>query len=405
MSLNTVEHLTMIENQVDLPAKGIEQAISLSQSVLQPALRWQSYLSLLAFSGFTEWVETYGDAAGLTLPYETHQARLILPTDPEQPAAIGQILLNQQFRLCLIATEGPLDETLDKTLELPQAIVDHPKQIAHFYVHVQVDTESNIATIVRFLRYDQLKRYRNENNLLLINGYYSIPLNLFESRIHRLFLLAHSLNPHAIVLPQTHTDASIEFIQQLVIQPIINTAQWMQRQLNQLNQAVDRSVQSLDSLLTLPQDFTPELIVAFRGETPPSATGRPTEANLSEMLQVVQQQGYQIPIEIRAIYQEVALEGQSLQLTIVSWLHPSNDSTEPEWSLLLIAQTPSPVHVPFEVRIQDAENILASTAITPKTYHILQAIGFLHEQFTIVITQANTELMLPPFKFEALTEV
>lgn len=378
---------------IDIPEEGIKQAVNLSQSIVDPDTRWQSYLSLLAFSGFIKWVEDDVPETGLSLTCDTRQARLLLPTYPEQPAAISQILLNQSFCLCLIATMG----TLDEDLELPQAIVDDPKQVAHFYVNVQVDTESNVATITGFLRYDQLQRDRQAHNLQPINGSYSIPFDRFERRIDRLLLLAHNLNPTAITLPQTALVPSLIPIKQQLLQPVINTAQWIQRQLNQIaNQTAD----TLDSLLLLPQDFTPQLASSFRGRSPRSIPDETTNENLSEMLQVVAQQGYSIPIDIRASYQELALEGHPIQMTIVSWLIPNVETTEPEWSLLLIAQTLSTPQTTIEIKINDADQTLANTSLTANTYHILQAIGELQEQFTITIAQANTELILPPFQFD-----
>jgi Protein of unknown function (DUF1822) len=365
---------------VEIPEDNIEDAIRLSTPIADPKIRWQSYLTLLALAGFTEWIDQNRENTGLELTYDRRSSKLLLPTHPDQPAAIAHLKLNQHFRVCLIATVG----TVDEDIELPQAIIDQPKQAAHFYVNVLVDTESNVASIRGFLRYDQLQTYRQRYPTSPINGTYRIPLTQFESRTDRLLLLAHSLNPRAIEIPENAFSPSLEPIQQLILKPMINVADWL-----------------------IQQFHDPTFQPAFRGaefrsiEQSESEPLQNTENNISEMLQSIKQQGYVIPIDIRASYQELDLEGQSLRLTIVSWAIPSADTPEPEWSLLLIAQSPSSPDTPIEVKIKDADSILTSTSISPNTYHILQAIGFLHEEFTIVITQANTELILPPFQFEA----
>ena len=366
---------------VDIPEGNIEDSIHLSKPIADPKIRWQSYVSLLALEGFSEWIEQKRETTGLDLFYDRSQAKLLLPTYPDQPATIAHLKLNNHFRLCLIATVG----TLDEEIELPSAIVDQPKQAAHFYINVLVDTESNVASIRGFLRYDQLQTYQQRHPATPVDGTYSIPMTEFEPRTDRLLLLAHSLNPTAIEIPERVFTPPLETIQQLILKPMTNVADWLIQQFHD-------------------PTFQPAFQgVGFRSiqqsETEPLQN---TENNISEMLQSIKQHGYVIPIDIRASYQELDLQGQSLRLTIVSWAIPSQETPEPEWSLLLIAQSPSSPSTPIEVKIKDADSILTSTQVSPNTYHILQAIGTLQEQFTIVITQDNTELILPPFQFEAV---
>jgi Protein of unknown function (DUF1822) len=408
---------------VDIPAEGMAQALSLSQSGEAPS-RWQTYLALLALAGFMEWSEVYPEKTGLTLNCDRRQARLIVPTQPGQPATVARLSLNQHFRLCLIATTGSVDEII----ELPQAIVEQPQQIAHFYVNVMVDSEAQVAAVRGFLRYDQLQAYRQQHGLTPVNGTYALPIGEFEPRLDRLCWLATSLNPQAIPLPQHRLTPSLVPIRQLLIQPVINTGNWLQRQLSEpgLSEQLDRIGQTLGqtlgNLLALPDDFNPALVPAFsemRGfrsaSAAPSSDAPSSDAPLaqqwqshqSEVLQSMQQQGYQIPVDVRVNYQDLSLDDQPLRLTFVIWQLPPDDSlptaqsAAPEWSLLVIAQLLQPVTTPICLTIQQPEGILATAQMeTPDRYHVLQAIGFLQEQFTIELANEQTAIVLPAFKFE-----
>jgi hypothetical protein len=384
---------------IDIPDTENEQA--LSQSIAHPRSRWQSYLALLALSGFTAWIETYGETAGLTFDCDRTQARLIVPNHPDQPAAISQVYLNQKFRICLVATTGNPDDVI----ELPSAIVEQPKQIAHFYINININTEAQIATVQGFLRHDQLQNYRNQQNLIPHNGIYSIPIEQFEPRIDRFFFLSSNLNPAAIPLPQSNIFPSLTRIKQLLIQPIINTGNWLQQEitLENWNQKLDQINQSLDPILLLPNDFR-EMVpvrdsIGFRGA---DDGWRGPDANV---LQAITQQGYSIPMDVRVNYQNLSLDGQQCRLTFVTWQLPLDDATpeaEPEWSLLIIAQLLESVTQPIQISVQQLGDVIATEQLDSLDhYQIFQAIGFLQEQFTIEIATAQSELVLPPLKFEA----
>ncbi|NJM47721.1 MAG: DUF1822 family protein [Alkalinema sp. RU_4_3] len=388
------EFLPQGQYLVDIPE--IEQALSLSQSIAQP-IRWQSYLALLALSGFTEWLETYGTATGLTFDCDRSQARLIIPSHPDQPAAISQLYLNQ-FRLCLIPTTGSPDDMI----ELPSAIVEQPKQLAQFYITVNINPEAQVASLQGFLRHDQLQNYRTQQKITPHNGIYSIPTEQFEPRIDRLLFLASHLNLEAIPLPQSSLSVTIAPIKQLLIQPIVNTGNWLQQQvtLENWNQRLDQISQSLDQVLLLPNDFR-ELIpaVPFRGDND-GFRGPDTT-----VLQAITQQGYNIPVDVRVNYQNLSLDGQSFRLTFVTWQLSGDDAPpgeEPEWSLLIIAQLLDMVTQPIRISVQQMGNVMATEKLESlEHYQIFQAIGFLQEQFTLEIATAQSELVLPPLKFEA----
>jgi hypothetical protein len=392
------EFLPQGQYLVDIPEIENEQALSLSQSIAQP-IRWQSYLALLALSGFTEWIETYGEAAGLTFDCDRTQARLIVPSHPDQPAAISQVHLNQKFRLCLIATTGHLDDVI----ELPSAIVEQPKQTAHFYINVNINTEAQVATVHGFLRHDQLQTYRNQQNLTPQNDIYSIAIDQFEPRIDRFLFLSSNLNPAAIPLPQSNFFPSLRPIKQLLIQPIINTSNWLQQHitLENWNQTLDQISQSLDPILLLPNDFREMATdsIGFRGD---NDGWRGPDANI---LQAITQQGYSIPIDVRVNYQNLSLDGQQFRLTFVTWQLPLDDTIpeqEPEWSLLIIAQLLESVTQAIQISVQQLGDVMATEQLDSLDhYQIFQAIGFLQEQFTIEIATAQSELILPPLKFEA----
>jgi hypothetical protein len=392
------EFLPQGQYLADIPEIENEQALSLSQSIAHPS-RWQSYLALLALSGFTEWIETYGAATGLTFDCDRSQARLIIPNHPDQPTAISHLYLNQ-FRLCLIPTTGSPDEVI----ELPSAIVEQPKQTAQFYITVNINPEAQVASVQGFLRHDQLQNYRTQQKITPNNGIYTIPIEQFEPRIDRLFFLASNLNLEAIPLPQSSLFPAIAPIKQLLIQPIINTGNWLQQQLTlkNWNQKLDQISQSFDHLLLLPNDFR-EMIPTTDGMRcrGPEDGWRGPDANV---LESITQQGYNIPMDVRVNYQNLSLDEQSFRLTFVTWQLPIDDATpgeEPEWSLLIIAQLLDIVTQPIRISVQQMGDVMATEQLDSLDhYQIFQAIGFLHEQFTIEIATAQSELVLPPLKFE-----
>jgi Protein of unknown function (DUF1822) len=409
VELSPFEFLPQGQDLVDIPATGLKQALSLSQSIGDPHCRWQTYLTLLALSGFAEWSEVYAAATGIHMTYEDRQVRLIVPSQPGEPAAIASIQLNGNFRVCLVATTG----TIDEIIELPQAIVEQPRQLAHFYVNVMVNSEAQVAAVRGFLRYDQLQRYRQQHDLIPVNGAYRIPVEQFESRIDRLWLLANSLNPQAIPLAQNRLRETFAPIKQLLIQPVINAGSWIQRQFDelelngpQLSQQLDQASQALGNLLALPDDFNPALVPTFDNMRSSNAfrSDRAVALPSSEIdaFQAIQQQGYAIPVDVRVNYQDLCIDEQALRLTFVTWQLPPAEtrSTEPEWSLLIITQLLSAPSEPIQISIQQPTEILATAAIAATdSYTVLQVFGSLDEQFTVEIANTQTALVLPAFEF------
>jgi hypothetical protein len=400
------EFLPQGQDLVDIPARGLGQALSLSQSIGNSHCRWQTYLTLLALSGFAEWFEVYAAATGMNLAYDDRQVRLIIPSKPGEPAAISAIQLNDHFRVCLIATTG----TIDEIIELPQAIVEQPKHLAHFYVNVMVDAEAQVAAVRSFLRYDQLQKYRQTHNLIPVSGLYPIPIEQFESRIDRLWLFANSLNPQAIPLAQSSLQETFAPIKQLLIQPVINAGSWIQRQFDglesQLSQQLDQASQALGNLLALPDDFNPALIPAFdnmrSSDTFRSDRAVALPSNEIEALQAIQQQGYAIPIDVRVNYQDLCIDEQTLRLTFVTWQLPPAEtgSTEIEWSLLVITQLLSTPSESVQISIQQPTGTLATATIdSTDSRTVLQVFGLLDEQFTVEIANTQTALVLPAFEF------
>jgi Protein of unknown function (DUF1822) len=393
------EFLPQGQDLVDIPAAGLQQAISLSQSIGNPHYRWQTYLTLLALSGFAEWFEVYAADTGMNLSYDDRQVRLIIPSQPGEPAAIAAIQLNDHFRICLIATTG----TIDEIIELPQAIVERPRQLAHFYVNVMVNSEAQVAAVRSFLRYDQLQKYRQTHNLKPLNGVYQIPVEQFESRIDRLWLFANSLNPQAIPLAQNSLQETLAPIKQLLIQPVINAGSWIQRQFDglesQLTQQLDQASQAIGNLLLLPDDFNPALVPAF--DNMRSSNTFRSDPTI-DALQAIQQQGYAIPVDVRVNYQDLCVDEQRLRLTFVTWQLPPAEtgSTEIEWSLLVITQLLNAPSEPIQISIQQPTETLATASIdTIDNYTVLQVFGSLDEQFTVEVANTQTALVLPAFEF------
>jgi hypothetical protein len=374
---------------VDLDDVDIEQAIMLSQNInhADPTMIRESYLALLGLQGFTKWIKQRLEYVGRVIQYDVQQARLIPAIASHQPAAITQIQLNQ-FRLCLISTTSSSDEMI----AFHPAIVTQAPQIAHFYVHIALNPEAKVATVRGFIRYDQLQSHLASLPPTASHTY-EISQSHFEPNLDRLLFFATGLNPQAIPLPQVQSSlqSSLAKIPQVLIQPAINTANW-------LNQQVTQFRQELETFLTIPNDFTTTLVPAFRGELTDPALGLP------EMLQAIEQEGYVIPINVHASYQDLSLDSQAIRIIVVTWQLPEQVS-EPEWSLLLIGQMLSPATAPIEIKIQQQEEILATAQLVdPASYQVQQAIGFLHEKFTVSLANSQTELILPPFSFQPQDE-
>ncbi len=368
----------------------LNRVVALSQTMPE-SIRWQCYLALLALEGFTAWLADQT----IAIPLNRDRARFIQPTCFDAPAAITDVGLNQ-LQVCLIAVGADAEE-----IECPTSVIDDPAQIAHLYIAIAVDDEQGQVEVQCFVRYDQLMQYHQRSSLRPTeDDTYLFPRAIFDADLHHLLLFAIGLQPTAIArptVPRTHRPA----IQQMLLQPAINTANWARQQISNLSAEVQQLTN--DIILTW---AAPELQTANALRSSQSAA-RLTEHHLFLILTELQQQGYEIPHDVRAAFQDMVIGERVLRLSLVSWLLPAAalDARESEWSLLAIAQM-GPGSIPAEgirMAIRDQQTVIVEKALVPGVaYEVAQVIGALDEQFMITFSlPSGDSLTLPPLTFQS----
>lgn len=156
------------------------------------AAQWQFYLNGLALLGFEEWLR------------KRASSHLIDRTQCiNQNNAIYNLKIDE-FRLNLIIKEHILDEITEITKD---AIIK-PELAAHFYVLLEVSEEQQQVIIRSFLRHDRLTNYCSQSNDCLQNGYYQIPLSVFDPEINHLLFYCDFLEPITIPLPIVSKECS-----------------------------------------------------------------------------------------------------------------------------------------------------------------------------------------------------
>jgi hypothetical protein len=369
------DFVPQLENQIDLPQSAIEEASLISQSIQDPLSAWQVYLTHLGLTGLNKWIETNIQESGLTLQFDQSRVRLLTPTAPDLPAAVTQIKLGD-FKLCMIAITDS-----DEVVEIPPVAIAHPDQAGHFYVTVSVNTEAAIASIKGFIRYDQIQA---RNLTVSSHGVYEIPIEQFEPQLDRLFFLVTGLNPGAIVLPQLAPKVSAP-IRQMLIRPMVSTAAWGKQRL-------EASLEALGDFLTLADDANLQLVPAFRSSAASIQATNPLQEIRSELTQ----QGYVIPVNVQASYEDNIINGVTIRVAIAKWQIPQENSTDaPEWSLLVIAKPLDILTEPVQIVIEHREAEINRIELND-SYRYMQAIGELDELFTITICHGQTELVFPP---------
>ncbi len=390
------DFLPELPNLIDLPESALQDAEKYRQSISNPQSGWQSYLALLALAGFSAWLTDYLDNSGLSLSFNTDRAKL-LPNSLDRPAAITQLNLNQ-FRLCIIPASGNLDDFIS----IPQAAIDRPAHAAHFYVTVMVNSESGVAAVQSFLRYDQIRSYYQQNHQTAIDGYYEIPDALFEANLDKLLFLATGLDLAAIPLPSHIPSFSLDRVRELVIHPTLNAAHWIQCQVNQQREnLINTLTDTLNPLLNYSDDRLLELVPVFRGVR--NANIGTPQTQINDIIQQMKEQGYSIPIDVRASYQNLEFNGQMIRLTIASWFIPSTitEVDEPEWSLIVIGERFTQSNDPIQVKVQCDEREIASIQLKRTEQHyVMQVLATTDETFIVSILDRQTEQVLPPIVFQ-----
>ncbi len=433
-----------------LEPEQIEQAVELSNQIVNGERQWQTYLHALALFGFESWLlsrapemEINSDNCSIWQP---SYANII---DGVFNLEIGQ------FKLCLLA-RGTMS---DKLVTVSRAVVDLPEYAAHFYVVVNVREEQEEATVEGFITYDELREHRQSANLQAEPDWtYELSWDWLNPEPDNLLLYLRCLEPKAIALPALSTDrlTALEKIQ-TELEPLMPQLQkgeiplwqilswetaiplltspelldWLYRlqtgaipathkgadftrQLAQTGQrltqeAIDVGLwlqNELDEFSrSLSWTLLPAPTFALASLRSLNATNRDSTAEeLEAIIAQLRDLGMDIPVEARGAYRDFRVGTNPLRLYALTWAI-EEEKDFPEWTLLIVLGAQPEHQLPQDLRLQIKEdNTLLDEKIveqdTHDTYLYSRVIGGWDEQFTVTIILADGEtLVLPPFSF------
>jgi len=371
---------------ISLSTEQIDDALALSQRSPQTANQWQIYLTALALNGFEQWLH---DRASDLIAQRT-RCSILSPTVTDATTAACNLQVNG-FRLCIIGLESVFDETI----AMPQAAIDSPDCVAHFYVPIEVHEEQAHLRLCGFLRYDQLQQHQANSLKLAEDGTYRLPLDWFEPDLNRLLLHLSCLEPSAIALPAitpTRLPRTVTPIQwqQIFVQPALDVGRWLRQQ---WDEAMEASWNLLTPL---------EPAGAMRGLQ--SDGMRSPAAAFATLLTTLERAGQTVPRDSQGMYRDWTFANYPLRLYIATAPIVKEGETA-EWSLLMILTMQNQRNLPSGLRLQvsDGKTLVGEQALSDATtadYLYLTAIGDLDEQLIVTIALADgTSLTLPPFSY------
>lgn len=379
-----------VSEVITLRSTQINGALTLSQRVADPGKQWAVYLNALALAGFRQWLATR------TLNFSLDETHCVIlePAIADGTSAVCHLQANG-FRLCLIA----LEPEREGDLLIPQTVVDYPDLAAHFYVPIILYEEQGALGLPGFIRQDTLMQQRDTQGLTHQgDNTYTLPQSWLDPDLDNLLLYLSCLDPQAIALPQSASPTLPQRLHELLVQPVLNTAQWFQAE---WQTQIEPMMQALNWIVIPQQTF-----VSAMRELQPHAdwTEMQVEILLADLKQPVSQ-GVTIAPNARAAYRNFGIGGVDLQLyAIVSLLE--SPSTEAEWSLLLILKhqtdQPLPNGLLLEIRDLQMMQIVQQLRSTPTAgYLFIEVIGALSEQFLVTIALDNgVAVTLPPLQFQ-----
>jgi hypothetical protein len=388
---------------VSLEPDQIESALALSQRIADPGKQWAVYLNALALAGFRQWLTSR------TVNFSLDETRCVI-VEPaiaqaqresfaDGTGAVCHLQANS-FRLCLIAVEPEREADF----LIPQAVVDRPDLAADFYLLITVYEEQSAVRCQGFIQQDALTQQRATQGLTRQGDVYLLPKRWLDVDLDHLLLYLSCLDRQTIAPPQPTSQPLTQRIHQILVQPVLNTAQWFQ---TEWQTQVEPMVEALSWVVIPPRTFASAL-----RELPTNLDwmSAQTEAILDDLRQPISQ-GITIAPNARAAYRSFSLGGIELQLyAIVSQLELSEvaSEAEAEWSLLLIlkhqANQPLPDDLLLEVRDLKMMQIVQQIQSAPGAgYLFTEAIGALSEQFLVTIALANgIAVTLPPLQFQPI---
>ncbi|OCR02321.1 hypothetical protein BCD67_20190 [Oscillatoriales cyanobacterium USR001] len=419
---------------IALTPAAIQQAIQLSSKIPNQKQQWQAYLNILALFAFTQWSE---EKAPL-LSINQENSSILQPQYTNFIEAVCNLQVGD-FKICLLA----MGSLTDDEISLPRPALEIPEFTAHFYVIVEVSEEIEAATIIGFMRYDQLiERFRAINLPADSDWTYPLPLSWFNPNTDDLMLYLRCLESTAIVLPvpPVRRPATLSAIQAQLspilpqlqsgkreIWQLINWQQateiltnppllnWLHQELISLNQPPKLTQKILnvglwlrDEIDDLARELSWVLLPAFNSEKLGLAGGTAMRSPIEELEAIVTQlerRGTAISPAARGACKTFDLASTPLRLYALSWPLLSVENI-PEWKLLLIlGGSPTGTRLPNGVTMQVSDNVslLVEQVLKPNTvepYLYSLVAGTWDEQFTVTIALNNgASLTLPSFAF------
>lgn len=354
-----------------LEPEDFEEAAQISNPVIGEAQQWQSYLNGLALIGFERWVNQRD--ANLSVNRENCS---LFKGDNGIDTVCN--LTMGEFQVCLIVTEELTDN-----VSVPNRAVDS-EFAGHFYVVMEVLEEQEQVSLSGFLRYDKLIDYQDSLKLQVSgDGYYQIPLSLFESEMNHLLFYSRYLEPSAILLPEKKslTDDVIPASPTPLSDHVINLGLW-------LRDEIDDLTRSLGWGLSAP------LI---------PATGFRFTQPFDTAIAQLRSRGVNIPANARRICKEVDLAKTALELLVAAWALPENSvDSVPEWRLLLILRMQSGDFLPKGIRLKvtDLTSVVYDRVMEDyDCYLVVRLVGTQEEQFSVTLELDGKEMTLAPFIF------
>lgn len=433
-----------------LKPEQIEQAVELSNQVVNEQRQWQTYLHALAWLGFESWL----DSRAPELMINSDNCSIWQPSYANVIDGVFNLEVGQ-FKLCLL-TNGTMS---DRLIAVPRAVVDLPEYAAHFYVVVNVQEEQEAATVEGFISYDELLEDIQSANLQPSPDWtYELSWSWFNPEPDNLLLYLRCLEPAAITLPalpkqrltileniQSELEPLIPQLQksetplwqimswetalplltsselldwlyqlqtgktspihkaaaltnqlaqtgQRLVEETINVGLWLQNELDEISR-------SLSWILLPDPTFA---LVSLRSL---SLTNRESPAEeLEAIIAQLRDSGMDIPVEARGAYRDFRVGTNPLRLYALTWAIEEQENL-PEWTLLIVLGAQPEHRLPQGLRLQmKAQNTLLDEKIVEQephdTYLYTRVIGRWDEQFSVTIISVNGEtLVLPPFSF------
>lgn len=398
MNTNLNNPLTDFTNSstiIELQPQWFDRALKISEDLHNQSRQFNLYFQALALFSFESWISLREP----NLVINKTESSVLKP----DLANILDVTCNVEignFKVCLI----PTIDALDSEILIPRYVVDIPEFTAHFYVLVEIDEELELSLIRGFLDLDRL--IANKTNFSLdIDWNYAVPSSLLESKIEKLLVNLQCLEPNAITFPKVASDRETKLREfQTTLQQILpeiknqplwkkltweqalitvtnsDLRNWLYQSLTNNNPTLNLHLEDLFRLLTQPainlrdwvqnqideieQELTWQMLpaTAMSSNLRDINTDNPAASLNNILTQISEVTDINIPSNAGRAYQEFALTNP-LRLYAVTWLV---SETEKAWNLLLILGG-NPNNIPpygVKLRISDRHSILQEQELT-----------------------------------------